>query len=152
MLTPEQQQIQSVMRGRAENFPAGSRAPCQAHPSSVCWCSAGNRRGLLLRAAKQGCAEPRSSSGAVSGGKPKAHLQGAGERVCWLSSADIKACLCIAEDTCLGRKEAGACPGSVTGAAGRVKSGVWWFCLGLGHPNIKGRLLLLHCLPPHLSF
>lgn len=100
---------------------------------------------LLLKGAAQGCAEPRErwavGAGAAYGGKPRAHLQGVGNRVCWLSSSDIKVCPCLAKGVCLGRKEPGACPGSSTGAAGSVNRAlaiVQWFCLDSGLQNSEG--------------
>lgn len=64
-----------------------------------------------------------------------------GHRRRWLSSSDIKICLCLAKGTCSGRKGAGAGPGSCTGAAGWVSLG--WataqrFCLDSGLQRTKG--------------
>lgn len=64
-----------------------------------------------------------------------------GNRVCWLSSSDIKVCPCLAKGVCLGRKESGACPGSLTGAPGSVNLAVaivQWFCLDSGLQNTEG--------------
>lgn len=99
------------MCGRVEDFSAGSKAPCQAHHSKICQCSAGNKRCLTAVESRAGLRRPweRRAVAArpASGGNPKARLQGAGNRTHWLSSSDIKVCLGLAECVCAG-KEAGA--------------------------------------------
>lgn len=53
----------------------------------------------------------------------------------------MEACLPLAKDACSGRKGAAACPGSLTGAAGRVDLALArarWLPLDLGLQNTQG--------------